>query len=225
MASENEAPAATATATRQQESAAAPPIQAESPPPASDWLQNLAPAGSRDRATLVIGSLLVVLGAIFLVAQQVSLPADWSRYGWPAYVIVPGLALLAGAAVGGKPWSWLAVPGSIVTVTGVILLFQTVTDLWQTWAYAWALVVPTAVGLGLWLKGAVNGDAQLQQRGRGTAATGVVMFLAFAFFFEGMLDLSHLGATALVRVGFPVALIVAGGLVLIGGPLVRRPQA
>ena len=45
---------------------------------------------------------------------------------------------------GARRRGWLAVPGSVVTAVGLILLVDRIIDQWQTWAYTWTLVVPTA---------------------------------------------------------------------------------
>jgi hypothetical protein len=209
MADKNETSSSSPTAERPQELQPAP-----LPMPSDHFAALVSVPRSQDRAPVVIGALLVIVGVVFLVGQVITLPVEWSTYGWPAYVIGPGLALLVAAAVGGKSWSFLAIPGSIVTTVGAILFVQNATDLWQTWAYVWTLIFPTAVGLGKWFQGVLDDDAKCQQSGRKLAIIGVGMFLAFAFFFEGLIGLSHLGSTDLVRIGFPAALIVAGGLLL-----------
>lgn len=52
----------------------------------------------------------------------------------------------------------LAVAGGIVTMTGTILLIQNTTGLWASWAYAWALIFPTSIGLGLLVYGLLRGQ-------------------------------------------------------------------
>ena len=47
----------------------------------------------------------------------------------------------------------LAIPGAILAMIGFVLWYQASTGLYATWAYAWALVVPTGVGLGMLLYG------------------------------------------------------------------------
>jgi len=47
-----------------------------------------------------LGLLLIVLGALFLAGQAVGF--DLGRFGWPFFVIIPGLAVSgAGLAAGG----------------------------------------------------------------------------------------------------------------------------
>lgn len=180
-------------------------------------------SGGRENATLIIGALLVVFGVLFLLGQTLNLPVDWSRYGWPVFVIAPGLALFVVMAAGGKSWGGLAVPASIVTVVGLILFVQNTLDLWQTWSYAWALVFPMAAGLGTWIEGIWCEDPSLKQRGQHLLTVGVTLFLVFAAFFEGVLGISHLGATQVARIGIPTALIVAGILLLASRATERHP--
>ena len=67
-------------------------------------------------------------------------------YGWPLYVIIPGITLLVVGFI--SLGSGALIPGGIVTVTGLVIAYQAVTDDWASWSYAWALVVPGGVGLG-----------------------------------------------------------------------------
>jgi peptidoglycan/LPS O-acetylase OafA/YrhL len=135
------------------------------------------------------------------------------------FVLLPGLALFLAMAAGGRAMAWLAIPASVVTMTGLILLIQNAYDLWQTWAYAWALIYPTAVGLGLWLEGAWRHQPRPEERGRTLAALGAVLFLAGAAFFEGVLNLSGLAeATAVHNVGAAALIVLGGALLLFRNP-------
>ena len=53
------------------------------------------------QATWLLGVLLVVGGVVLLVAQYARI--DLGHYGWPLFVIVPGLALLATRLLPGRP--------------------------------------------------------------------------------------------------------------------------
>jgi hypothetical protein len=191
--------------------AAAPPSgPALTPEPARTGISN---AGA-----VVLGILLIVLGAVLLLRPAFS--ADWSHYGWPAFVILPGLALFLAMAIGDRTLARLAAPASVVTVTGLILLVQNTFDVWQTWAYAWALVCPTAVGLGLWLQGALSREPRLEERGRTLLGLGAALFLVGAAFFEGVVNLSGLADATVVRYGGAAALILVGAALL----LFRAPR-
>jgi hypothetical protein len=74
-----------------------------------------------------LGVLLMVLGALFLVVQAVGF--DLGRFAWPFFVIVPGLAVFgAGLAAGGPTGERMTPIGAAVTTVGVILLYQTTAD-------------------------------------------------------------------------------------------------
>src|SRR6202049_2660007 len=85
------------------------------------------------RQSTVGGGLFVLIGAILLAVQFVHI--DIGHYGWPFFVIVPGLVILFVAlTASGAVSEGLAILGSIITVTGLILLFQDATDHYESWA-------------------------------------------------------------------------------------------
>jgi hypothetical protein len=164
--------------------------------------------GSERRSSVVIGGILIAVGAVFLVGRQMNI--DLGRAGWPVFVIVPGIVLLLLAfAVGGLGGSGFAVAGGIVTVTGVVLAVQNQTGLWSTWAYAWALVAPGGVGLGLLVYGALTRQRDLALAGAWALLVGLALFLGFAFFFESVIGLSGGRIRGLDAV-------LAAGLVVLG---------
>lgn len=169
-------------------------------------------------AGVVIGVLAVLLG-VFLLAMQV---AGWDRvgtYGWPAFVIAPGLFFLI-LAVLFRPATGLAVFGTMVTVTGIILAVQNAFDLWATWGYAWALVAPGASGLGLAIQGLVRRDRGQREAGVRTAFTGLVIFAALGTLLEGAGHISRLGQG---EIALP-ALLILLGLALLASRILRAPR-
>lgn len=170
--------------------------------------------------SLVFGALLVVAGILLLVAQYASI--DLGRYGWPLYVIVPGLALLlVGLLMRGA--SGLVVPGAIVTATGLVLAAQNTFNLWATWAYAWALIFPGGAGVGLALQGRVRGSARQVEAGLQGALLGLALFVVLGAFFEGVVHVSGLYLGAVGQVALAVALIVVGLVLLAARARPRRP--
>jgi hypothetical protein len=164
------------------------------------------------RSSIVVGALLVVVGAMFLVARIGGL--DVGRTGWPLFVILPGAVLfLVSFAIGGRAGAGFAVAGGIVTITGVVLAVQNQTGLWATWAYAWALVAPGGVGLGLLLYGALTRQREFVMSGGAALVSGLALFLVFAFFFESVIGLSGRRIAGLDA-------LFAGGLVVLGAAIV-----
>jgi hypothetical protein len=171
----------------------------------------------------VLGGLLLLLGIVVGLGQALEL--DLGRVGWPFFVIVPGLALLGvGLAATGRLGEVLATVGGLVTMAGLVLLVQNVTDRFDTWAYAWTLVVLVGPGIGRWLVGVVRGRGDLAASGGWLIAAGLVAFLVLAVFFEVVIGIGGRPVGSAGRYGLAVLLILAG-LVLLGRRLLaaRRP--
>jgi hypothetical protein len=166
------------------------------------------------RPSVVLGGLLVLVGAALLVGQLVSI--DVGHYGWPLFLIAPGLVILYVALMArGALGEGLAILGSIITVTGLILLYQNATDHFESWAYAWTLIFPGAVGVGMILYGLVALRPGNVRAGTRLVGISLVLFLVGVAFFEGVIGIGgyQFGRTTGVAVG---ALIIAmGGFLLI----------
>lgn len=169
---------------------------------------------ARDPFALVAGVLLVGLGVVFLVAQQLDITIDLQ---WPYLVIVPGLVLVVVGVVGGATGlRFLVIPGCIATSVGLLLLYQRSTDSYASWAYLWALIAPGSVGIGMILLGLVERSPGTIRGGVTAAATGLTIAIVGALFFEGVLDLTHGRAIPVGRIGLPVLVIGLGVLILLG---------
>jgi hypothetical protein len=153
---------------------------------------------------LVGGSILIGLGLLFLLGQFFNFVA-W-QYLWPFIVIGIGGLFFVGMLAGGKSTAGLAIPGSIISVVGLMLLYQTISGHWATWSYAWTVII-MAVGLGIMIMGFWSGDTHQRQAGMRVAWIGFVLFVIFGAFFE--IVLSGFGG-GLRQVVFPVALILIG---------------
>jgi hypothetical protein len=163
---------------------------------------------------MVLGGLLVLIGAVSLVGQVVRI--DVGHYGWPFFLIAPGVVILFVALMArGALGEGLAILGSIITVTGLILLYQNATEHFESWAYAWALIFPGAVGAGMILYGLVARRPGNVRAGTRLVGIGVVLFLLGVAFFEGIIGIGgyQFGRTAGVAVG--VLIIAMGALLLI----------
>jgi len=177
---------------------------------------------AEQRGMIVLGGLLVVVGILALAGR--ALGYDAFGLGWPLFVIAPGLLLFALAvSAHGTAGSAIAVPAGIVTMVGIVLAVQNATGLWATWAYAWALVAPGGVGIGLLAYGLVTGQRESVRAGLPILGVGLGLFLGFGLFFEGVLGLNGtaiVGAETLLAGG----LVVLGLVLLAGGVLGSRPS-
>lgn len=174
------------------------------------------------RGALMVGALLIVLGAAALAIR-----VSGAAIGWPAWVILPGLALLVAAFALPEPGgSGLAAAGGIVTATGTLLAVQDATGTYASWAYAWALVAPGGVGVGLLLYGLLTRRGDIAWGGFASLVTGIVIFLVGFLFFEGVLHLNGDRFANLTDVAVPIVIMGIGGAVLVGaiipGPWRRR---
>jgi len=171
------------------------------------------------RASIAIGLGLILVGAAFLLGRAVAIDV-----GWPVWIIGPGIVVLVLAFVmGGPGGAGFAAFGSIVTAVGAILAVQEATDTYASWAYAWALVAPGAVGAGLLLYGLWSRDRELARGGLAALATGVVIFLVGFAFFEGVIGLNDLtGPVADLVV--PAVLVALGGGLIVAAFVPRRRQ-
>jgi hypothetical protein len=176
-------------------------------------------AGTRGIGLIVLGATLVLIGGFTLLGQ--ALDIDIADVAWPSFVIVPGVVLLAfGVSTRGGSRGPI-VAGSVVTATGLVLLYQNGADRFESWAYAWALVGMVAPGLGHMLYGSLSGHRESVSTGRRTALIGLG-FLAIGFvFFELVIGIG--GEPGPLRdIGLPLLLIALGIWAVLGGYLARR---
>lgn len=174
-----------------------------------------------DRGPIVVGALLIALGLVFLVGQYLDIDAE--RYGWPFFVIAPGVVIwLIALIVGGPVGVGFSIVGAITTVTGLLLLYQDTTGHWESWAYAWALVAPGSVGVALFVQGLVHGERELIESGWRTAAVGLGLFLGFGVFFEGIIGIGGTGPAAVRDVILPGGLLLLGVIVVLGSLVGQR---
>jgi hypothetical protein len=176
------------------------------------------------RGAFAVGALLIVLGAAALVVR-----VSGVNIGWPVWVILPGLALLVAAFALPEPGgSGLAAAGGIVTAVGTLLAVQDATGTYASWAYAWALVAPGGVGVGLLLYGLLTRRGDIARGGLASLITGIVLFLVGFLFFEGLLHLNGDRFAGLTSLSVPIVIMGIGAAVLVGaiipGPWRRRSR-
>jgi hypothetical protein len=179
--------------------------------------------GGDTRGRAVLGALLVLAGIVFMLDQF--FPIDLGRQGWPLFVIVPGVFLCVFAvALRGSGGEALFIVGTVVSMVGLVLAYQNYTNHWESWAYAWALVGPFAIGLGQMVYGLLTGRGAAVRAGMRVAAVGLVLFVVFGAFFESAIGISGRQISWLTSYLFPVLLIGLGVMMLLGN-FWRREQS
>ena len=163
----------------------------------------------QNRSNLVLGVLLILIGAWLVVTRQVPAIQAWiDEYsGWPLWTIGAGLLVLLLGLLTGAPG--MAIPASIIAGIGGILYYQEMQNDFTSWSYMWTLI-PGFVGVGTILTGLL-GENTRRNLGHGLRLllTSAVLFLIFATLFGG---LSILGAY-----GPAILLILLGVYVLARG--------
>ncbi len=172
------------------EAPAAPPL-----PPSTATITPDRPSGS-----IVAGSILIVIGAVFLVVNVLHI--DFGKI-WPIifFIIAAGFYLpVLLMPRDRKNLAGLLIPGTILAGLGVIFFYNTLSDDWGSWAYIWTLI-PASVGLGLLLAARVGdwgGDTRQVGFWMFIISTAVCLILA-AFFGGGNAGL--IGAIFLIGLG------------------------
>lgn len=168
----------------------------------------------RNRGTLVVGLFLVLLGVFFIASEGFG--ADIGRYGWPVFVIAPGVfLLLMGLAISNEGGLGAAIPGGIVTSVGLVLAFQDVTGAYASWSYAWALVAPGSVGVSIALWGLLHRRWDLLDAGLRTAGVGLGLFIGFGLFFENVLNLDGGDTNTLLHNALPIMAVGLGIVIVV----------
>jgi len=185
-------------------------------PPAPTPAAAARPAGRRSSGpTVAFGVVLVVVG-IFALGIVV-FGVDLTQYGWPLFVIIPGLTLLVVGFFGAGQGA--SIVGGLLTMLGLVLAYQSAYGDWASWAFVWALVAPGGVGLGMYLQALRDRDAAALRRGRTLIFIGLVIFMIGFVFFESILGISGMDYGLFGKAALPL-LLVAGGVIL----LVRNAQ-
>ena len=164
---------------------------------------------NRHAGSLIGGALLILFGAMALMGELFSGFRFWN-WGWPLIIISIGVMFYIGVVAGGKSTSGLAIPGTIITVIGLMLLFQLLTGYWESWTYGWTVIL-MSVGLGIYIMGAVNEDGNQRQAGLRVLWLGLIFFVVFGAFFEMILS----SRMPYMNIFFPVALVLLGGYLIV----------
>lgn len=154
---------------------------------------------------LVGGTLLIAFGLLAL-AGQIFRGLNWGFF-WPFIVIAFGALFFVAMFAGGKGSAAFAIPGSIISGVGLILLFQNITQRWESMSYFWTIIL-MFVGVGIYIMGWYGGDEAQKKSGAGVMKVALILFIIFGSFFE-MIFGSFSGMI------FPILLILLGGYLVL----------
>lgn len=151
------------------------------------------------------GFILVLTGGLLLADRilEIQILRDY----WPLLIVFVGIIFFAGMIMAKKRGAWLAIPGALITIGGVILYIHNAYNLWWTWTYAWGLLI-SAIGIGMLIMNIYLKREGLRKAAGWIIGIGLVLFVLFGIFFEVVLDLAGLSINSGIFLG--------SGLVLLG---------
>jgi DNA-binding CsgD family transcriptional regulator len=168
--------------------------------------------GSCRRKTMEKSSRLVTAASLALIGLGALSLASNFIFGWAINVSLPLVVLLLGAVffflagARAQEWAWadlLYLPATLLAALGMIFLIDVITGDWNSWAYAWLLVV-AGLGLGVLLANRSRGwPALVNQISTGVVIGALALFILFGAITGGRF----------VLVMAPI-LLVLGGLAL-----------
>lgn len=162
------------------------------------------------RSQLVLGILLILLGAWFFMDKSVPAFHDvFNQYTrWPVNMfLIGGGIFILGLALG-QPG--MSVPAAIVAGLGGIFYYQQINESYNSWSYMWTLI-PGFVGVGTVLAGILGENtAHNIKHGLNLMIVSVVLFLVFSSFFGGWTLLGNYG---------PAILLILLGIWVLGSGL------
>jgi len=160
----------------------------------------------RNVGALVVGVILISLGALSLLERLFKGTSFWG-WVWPIMIMGFGALFFVGMFIFGKSFSWMAIPGSIVTTNGIMLFLQNLTGRWETWSYSWTIIL-ISVGLGIFIMGTWEGNLSRKKAGRKVMEIGLIMFVIFGAFFEIIFSFGVSEGWRTFM--FPIALLILG---------------
>ena len=168
----------------------------------------------RSRRSNIFGFVLVAIGAVYLLSNIFGVGRFIAELTWPLFVIGPGAGLFVLMMLAGKKSGWLAVPASVITVTGLLLFIANLFNHWESWAYTWTLLFGAA-GLGMLISHYWSGRPRGTRFGTFLVKSSLVAFVGFGLFFELLIFAGSRGL--LGRLLWPAVLITIGGYLLLRG--------
>ena len=152
-------------------------------------------------SSIVLGTILISLGLVFLVIHNVDLALHES---WPIIFILLAIGfylppLLIPALR--QSLAPLFIPGSVMFALGIMFTYATMTNDWLSISYSWTLI-PAGVGLGLFLGAWAGGWGKKSRRvGTYMLAISIGVFAIFSAIFAQEDILKNIAPFVLIAVG------------------------
>jgi len=179
------------------------------------------PPSRSNRDALILGGGLLLLGIVLLMGRILSIP--FGDYMWPFIFIIPGvLVFLSAMSSGSSSAEGLTILGAILTSLGAIFFAQQVTGLWASWAYVWALVAPTSIGVAQIVYGTRKSRESIIISGRKLVNLGLLMFAIGFVFFELIIGINGFGIGNLGLPVIPVMMVFIGIVILVRALIGKR---
>ena len=161
---------------------------------------------NRSNAGALIGGAILIAFGLLSLAGQVFRNLDWGFF-WPFSVIGFGVLFFVAMFTGGKQTAGFAIPASIISGIGLVMLFQNITHHWESMSYFWTLII-TFVGVGIYIMGWYGGDENQKRSGLRVLKIGVIMFVIFGAFFEMIFS-------SFSNILFPILLVMLGAYLVV----------
>ena len=167
-----------------------------------------------DRGPMLLGAGLLFMGFLLLAGRFLHIP--FNDFLWPFIFIVPGAMVFLSALFSeSSSGEGLSILGGILSMLGFVFLLQTITDLWASWAYIWALVAPTSIGLSQILYGNLKNRDTIAASGWRLTKIGLSIFVIGFVFFELIIGINGFGIEQFGLPRFPMILIFVGAFMLV----------
>lgn len=167
-----------------------------------------------DRGSILLGAGLLFMGVVLLAGRLLKIP--FGDFLWPFIFIVPGALLFLSALSSERSnGEGLSILGGIISMLGLVFLMQAVTGLWASWAYIWALVAPTSIGLSQIVYGNLKGRDAIAASGWRLVKIGATILVFGFIFFELIIGISGFGLDRYNIPVFPMILIFFGVIMLV----------
>lgn len=153
---------------------------------------------NQGRSQLVLGVVLILLGAWFLLDRTVPAFSEFfdTYTKWPNNMFLIGAGLFILGLVTGS--LGLFIPAAIVAGIGGIFYYQEIYNDASSWSYMWTLIFGF-IGIGTVLQGLLGDNSAYNiKRGLNLMVLSTVLFLVFSSFLGGWELLGNYGPAILL---------------------------